>query len=280
MYETRSRAELLTTKKYSPREADMMQQLSDQIESLTKRLFRKPVQPLMCLFVPIDLLRMVTHLSAAVGRPLTIMEIGPGSGYLSAYLLNAGHRVIAFDVCQSLYLWQNRLFGEYRFDEWALGDVAAFPTRSSDAQVVHIPWWHFARFHERTPITADIVICDAALGEMEHFGFRYVVEVAKNLTKDSPIGCLLYQNLGEERFQTRLYTEQYAATRGFRLQHVGGVSVLIGSDEFPMAAIAGLTEPPAIGDTAALLAPQEFLPIDRVKQLESYSFFDFIGLGR
>src|ERR1700761_9661029 len=31
MHETRSRAELLTTKKYSPREAEMMQQLSVQI---------------------------------------------------------------------------------------------------------------------------------------------------------------------------------------------------------------------------------------------------------
>ena len=285
MYETRSRTEWLTTKRYSPPEAAMMQQLSIQIENLTRRLFQKPVQPLMCLFAPIDLMRIVTHLAASVARPLTVMEIGPGSGHLSAYLLNAGHRVIAVDICQSLYLWQNRLFGDYALDEWASEEIAAFPRRSSNAQIVHIPWWHFARFHEGIPVAADIVICDAALGEMEHFGFRYVVEVAKNITKQSPIGCFLYQNLGEERFQTRLFAEQYAATRGFRLQHVGGVSVLIGSDEFPMDAIAGLSEPPAIGkealgNPAVMRSPQEFRSIDATKRLESYAFFDFIGLGQ
>ena len=210
-----------------------MTRLSDQIENLTGRLFGKPVQPLMCLFTPIDLVRMVMHLAGTIDRRLTILEIGPGSGHLSAYLLNAGHRVIAVDICQSLYLWQNRLFSEYDLDEWASIEIGAALRPSATAQVAHIPWWHFARFHEAIPIEADIVICDAALGEMEHFGFRYVIEIAKNLTAQSPVGCLLYQNVGEERSQKRIYVEQYAATKGFRLQQIGGVSVLIGTDRIP-----------------------------------------------
>lgn len=107
MYETRSREEWLKTKFYSRREADAMLQLSRKIKRLTDRLFNKPTSPLMCLFAPINLWRMIEYLSVLAGRSLTVLEIGPGSGYLAAYLLNAGHRLIAVDNTQALYLWQN-----------------------------------------------------------------------------------------------------------------------------------------------------------------------------
>jgi SAM-dependent methyltransferase len=204
MYETRSREEWLKSKLYSRNEAQAMLLLSAQIEELTGRLFDKPVQPLMCLFAPIDLMRIVEHLAATVRRRLTVLEIGLGSGHLAAYLINAGHRLVAVDVCQSLYLWQNRLLSSYDHDEWAAADVRTFPVRQNSPQVTHIPWWHFARFHESSlPIKADIVICDAALGEMDHFGFRYVANIARVVTRQSNVGCFLYQNLGEERFQQR-----------------------------------------------------------------------------
>jgi hypothetical protein len=280
MYETRSRKEWIETKLYSATEADAMVQLSAQIEQLTARLFGKPVQPLMCLFAPIDLMRVVEHLAAIAGRRLTVCEIGPGSGHLAAYLLNAGHRIIAVDNCQSLYLWQNRLFGTYDdLDEWATENVEILPRRSVAANITHIPWWHFVRFHESLPIEADIVICDAALGEMDHFGFRYVANVVKGVVAKSDIGCFLYQNLGEERFQQRTFVEQYLATLGFRLLTVGGVSVQA-SDRLRADNLKGLRQPPPLGDSKSMQPPARFLPLDRSKLLESYAFFDFIGIGR
>lgn len=275
MYETRSREEWLKQKFYSQHEAEAMQRLSAQIERLTARLFDRPVRPLMCLFAPIMLLRMIEHLSTHAGRRLTILEIGPGSGHLVAYLLNAGHRAIAIDNTQALYLWQNRLFTEYNLDEWALSEVAP---REAPAQVTHIPWWHFARFHEvALPLTADIVVCDAALGEMDHFAFRYVAQVARMLTERSDVGCFLYQNLGEERIEQRAFAEQYLGNLGFRLWKVGEVSLFAGSPRFPTDRIRHLKEPPPLAGPAKH-APIDFLDLDHV--LESYRFFDFIGIGR
>jgi SAM-dependent methyltransferase len=267
MYETRSREEWLKIKFYSRHEAEAMLQLSRQIERLTGKLFDKPTSPLMCLFAPVMLMRMIEHLSAHAGRRLTILEIGPGSGYLAAYLLNAGHRVIAVDNTQALYLWQNRLFSDYDLDEWALADVA--PLRNAPgAQITHIPWWHFARFYEAAlPIGADIVVCDAALGEMDHFAFRYVARIAKMLTEQSETGCLLYQNLGEERIQQRAYAEQYFSNVGFRLHKIGEVSVLVGSEQFPTGEIKDMKEPPPIGGDQGMQAPADFLDINREHQL-------------
>lgn len=248
MYEVLSREEWLKAKLYSRHEAQAMQQLSAQIEQLTGQLFGKPVQPLMCLFASMPLVRMVEHLASAAGRRLTVFEIGLGSGHLAGLLLNAGHRVVAMDNCQSLYLWQNRLFGAYDLDEWAGLDVRDSLSRREPAQVTHIPWWQFARFHEQDlPITADIVICDAAIGEMDHFAFRYIANIAKTLTGQSDLGCFLYQNLGEERVHQRHFVEQYMNNLGFRPHKVGGVTILAGSDRFPVSAIEGLAEPPPWG---------------------------------
>jgi hypothetical protein len=285
MYEVLSRDEWLNTKLYSRAEAKAICQLSTQIETLTGALFGNPVQPLMCLFASFPLVRMVEHLAAAAGRRLTVFEIGLGSGHLAAYLINSGHRLFAMDNCQSLYLWQNRLLNAVSgdLDEWAVGDVRTLPaSRDPPARATHIPWWHFARFHElqTLPISADVVICDAAIGEMDHFAFRYIVRIASLLAAKSDVGCFLFQNLGEERVHQRAYVEQFMADRGFRLCKVGGVSVLIGSDRFPVSTLEGLTEPPPVGGEWDLAPPAQFLPLNGAKLLESYGFFDFIGIGR
>jgi hypothetical protein len=285
MYEVLSRDEWLNRRLYSQNEAQAICRLSAQIETLTGTLFAKPVQPLMCLFASFPLVRMVEHLAATAGRRLSVFEIGLGAGHLAAYLINAGHRVIAMDNCQSLYLWQNRLLGAVSgdLDEWALADVRVLPPRRDPpAFATHIPWWHFARFHElpSLPISVDVVICDAAMGEMDHFAFRYISRIASMLTVQSDIGCFMFQNLGEERIHQRAYVEQFLADRGFRLHKVGGVSVLIGSDRFPVRAIEGLAEPPPIGGPLGMSPPAQFLPLDGARWLESYAFFDFIGIGR
>jgi hypothetical protein len=69
------------------------------------------------------------------------------------------------------------------------------------------------------------------------------------------------------------------ATLGFRLHKVGGVSVLVGSDTFPMHAIEGLTEAPPWGGSQGMECPAQFLPLERSRLMESYAFFDFIGVG-
>lgn len=112
---------------------------------------------------------------------------------------------------------------------------------------------------------------------MDHFAFRYVARVARTLAEQSDVGCFLYQNLGEERIQQRGFVEQYMANLGFRLQKVGEVSVFIGSGRFPVEA---LIEAPPIGDDRSMRRPIDFLKLDRAKMLESYRFFDFIGIGR
>src|SRR5882672_3279572 len=105
-------------------------------------------------------------------------------------------------------------------------DTGALPAADeSAAKTIHVPWWHFAQFHERLPLAADVVICDAALGEMDRFAFLYVTRIAKMLAARSDVGCVLFQNIGEERVQNRAYVDTWLASIGFRLMTIGGVNL-------------------------------------------------------
>src|SRR5689334_17085012 len=126
----------LRRKAFSGSEGEAIRKVAGQVRELTQRAFGRPVQALMCLFQPLLLVRAIEAIANARGRRLTVFEIGPGSGYLGAYLMNLGHAYISVDITQSLYLWQNRFFASIAHDgkEWAL-----------DARVegdcIHIPWW-------------------------------------------------------------------------------------------------------------------------------------------
>ena len=41
-------------------------------------------------------------------KKLTLFELGPGSGFLTALLATAGHKVICMDNSQAFYIYQNQ----------------------------------------------------------------------------------------------------------------------------------------------------------------------------
>jgi 2-polyprenyl-3-methyl-5-hydroxy-6-metoxy-1,4-benzoquinol methylase len=61
---------------------------------------------------------VINAMSAELGRPLKIADIGGGRGAFSAYLAKKGHEVEVFDIN---YLWDHGgdLDIEYRFQKWA-----------------------------------------------------------------------------------------------------------------------------------------------------------------
>ncbi|HXF54903.1 MAG TPA: hypothetical protein VNK52_12335 [Hyphomicrobiaceae bacterium] len=274
MYELLARTPLLEHPLYSETEARAISRLSDQIRTLTVERFGRPVRPLMCLFAPMALLRAIETMAAMRQRRLRVYEIGPGSGYLGAYLLNAGHSYAAMEVCQALYLWQNRLMAAIAAD-FSEGARFEEPPPCFAHQATHVPWWHFARLHEGQPEPADVVVCDAAMGEMDAFALPYVLRIARAMLATSDGGALLFQNVGEERFHSRTQVCSMLAALGFRHRTIGGVTV---------ASCAGEPLPPGLSDLARLggpservLAAREFLAIEESELLESYRFFDFIG---
>ncbi len=249
---------------YSPDEADMMIAISDAVEALTRQAFDRGIRPFMCLFPPVPVWRTVSALSR--GNPLRILEIGPGSGYLGAYLIKSGHTYFATDNTQSLYLWQDRFFAHIAPADFA--NLAA--DAAIDKRVTLMPWWQFAElFRSSPPPQVDVIVCDAAMGEMDPFAVNYIVRLAAGMLADSSVGAFLFRHIGEQRVNTMDHVEARFAKMGFRRAQLGPVVVHSLRD-------LGLTdEAPPIGH-GALRTADQFLPIDAAKLLESYAFFDYV----
>ena len=249
---------------YSPDEAAMMMAISDFVETLTRQTFDRGIRPFMCLFPPVPVWRTVNALSR--GSPLRVLEIGPGSGYLGAYLIESGHIYWATDNTQSLYLWQDRFFAHLAAADFA--DLAAGP--SDHKRVTLMPWWQFAElFRSTPPPQVDVIVCDAAMGEMDPFAVAYIVRLAASMLADFSVGAFLFRHIGEQRVNTMDYVEARFAKVGFRRTQLGHVVIHSLRD-------LGLTEePPPIGK-GALRSADQFLPIDTEKLLDSYAFFDYV----
>ena len=225
MGETTLRKALLEDSRFSRVEAVHIKEIAERVEDLSGIL------PLACLFGPITMLRAIDEFAA--GRVLTVMDVGAGSGYLCAYLLNMGYRVIAVEVSQALYLWQNRMFEHHWF-------------------VRQLPWWEYAQLYQR-PKRFDLMVCDAALGEMDAWAMRYTMQIAAHAGVP-----LFYRTVGEQRVTREFGVGEYAKEIGLKLVKV--------------------TDPPPIGGPADLRIA-DFLEIPPERIAKSYEFMDFIGIG-
>src|SRR5262249_16311114 len=131
-------------------------------------------------------------------QSLSIFEIGPGSGYLGAMLVEQGHGYAAMDNTQALYLLQSRLLEETapnEFSDWARPSANG----RAIARVTHLPCWEFVRLGRSCPFKADVVISNANLGEMREDAVRFILAMAKRMLAGSDVGMLLFTSIGDPR---------------------------------------------------------------------------------
>jgi hypothetical protein len=199
---------------FTPDEAALINRLCDRVVAITGRAGRA-VRPVCNPLAQMGLFRIVQALAAAFGRPsLSILEIGPGSGYLGAMLVEQGHRYTAMDNTQALYLLQSRLLEEVvpdEFSEW--GRPAANGRKV--ARVTHLPWWEFVGLARSCPFKIDIVISNANLGEMRVDAVMFVLAMAKRMLAGSEIQMLLFTSIGDPRLSRQETLDGVLKQTGF-----------------------------------------------------------------
>jgi hypothetical protein len=285
MHETDDRQYWLGEEQWSAAERDLILRLRREIEALTGVLFDRPVEPLMNLFLAMPMVRMVEHLSKEVtrGRRLNVLEVGPGSGFLAGYVLLRGHQYVGTDNTQALYLWQHRLLqwlSDGNVKDFALEETG--PTCTPDDRAALIPWWWFAEMFRTAPLAVDVVVCDAALGEMDSFAARYVIRLAKSFLEKSDVGVFLYKNLGEQRQNTSATIDHlFADVNGYRSFQCGPVTVHCANDAIADEVLIDLASGPPRVDAVEgeLLVPADsFIDPESPRILDSYAFFDYLRL--
>jgi len=152
----------------------------------------------------------------------TVVEVGSGSGYLTALLGLVGYRVVSTDVTQAFYLWQSalweHLFGS-RFRELAIepSDLTEFGGRRS-VEVVHVPWWKFVVTEpERLRLQVDIISANHTLCEMHPDALVYLLKVGRRWLEvaDREFGGFVFEGYGSTLRRSIDDTNQVFAEQGF-----------------------------------------------------------------
>ncbi len=236
---------------YTRDEVEAMDRVRDQAVAATGKLGR-PVRPLSGPFAQLGLFRVL----AAIGLPgLKVFEVGPGTGYLGAMLLNEGADLYGFtDNAQALFLWQGRML-----DEVERGTVDA------------VPWWDFARGRNLPPV--DIVVSNGNLGEMTRDALRITAIRAGEMLEGSALGLFLFTSVGDPRHNSEGEVDHELRAAGFHLvisRFFRGY-YLPRAEPLPAAALALEFEiplynpsgrPGTVSGAAAVAIPDDQRPLD------------------
>lgn len=180
--------------KLTQQEFILLQELSAKVASFAKSTYGILNAGKATVFKSLNVFRHIRYIFGDA-RP-RVLEIGPGCGYLGAYLMMHGYPYASMDVAQAFYLYQNHLWNNItgeKVRELAATekDFASFPC-IPDGGGVHIPWWEFVRLTPQTIPFFDIVTCNHALCEMHPLSMGFVVKLAHAALSKSKDGIKVF----------------------------------------------------------------------------------------
>jgi hypothetical protein len=131
---------------------------------------------------------------AATPRPWTVLEMGPGSGYLGLLLGLDGHRYLAVEAAQAFFVYQSELWRHaFRadYDDGLRG--------ASDTRVRHVPWWSYNEEGLSLP-SLHAITANHALAEMNPLAVQRILWSLKRFGVSSSF--LLAESLGHRHHST------------------------------------------------------------------------------
>lgn len=120
-------------------------------------------------------LRVLQSFSGTNLKGKKILEIGPGSGWLSCLLTLLEAEVYSLEITQSHYIFQSILFAsifDKNFEEHAInGDKNIFDI-SQTKQLNHLPWWKICTIPSSLP-QFDFVVSNHMLMETSNWALMF-----------------------------------------------------------------------------------------------------------
>jgi hypothetical protein len=180
-------------------------------------------RPLRCENALMRAMSIFRYIRAA--KPRSVMEFGPGSGYLGLLHILDGIQYIGIENTQAFYLLQNLLWTAAtggKFCELATGtqtlrDAAA---HISEYRALHVPWWKTVEFDlDNPPVSVDLTTANHCLVEMHANAMKYYTRLAYAALKGNH-GQFIFEGWGYELLRSRGIVTREFDLVGFRMCHV------------------------------------------------------------
>jgi len=144
-------------------------------------------------------------------QPWTILEVGPGCGYLGLLIGLSGHRYIALEASQAFRIYQGALFGYVFGAEYADG------LTPREGRVSHISWWDFCSEGSSLP-SLTLATANHMLTEMNRMALEHL---ARKLAASQTVGFqLLAEDSGFGKFNDEHQTWLRLAKAGFKFEEI------------------------------------------------------------
>ena len=125
----------------------------------------------------------------------SVLEIGPGSGYLGLLCGISGWQYSSFDVTKSLITYQNALWSFAGFKlRFAESEITY-----SDSDFLQIPWWVWCNKDNSLP-SREIVVANHVIQEMSPLALSFTIKRCKNLGAKH----ILAEGLGYDTYKNNL----------------------------------------------------------------------------
>lgn len=191
----------------------------DKIKLINKRISENQNHWHQKVF-PLSTILMHTYQNRLIKKKFpdakNILEIGPGSGYLSILLSLEKKNVFATDIFQPHYIYQNYIYEICtNLNELVYNENFVL----ENGTINHIPWWKFREL-KGDEFKIDLVVMNHMIVEMESNSLRRILSYLNTaLTNSPPIFC---ESLGHQKYNSPESVFKILEEFNYRVSYSGG----------------------------------------------------------
>jgi hypothetical protein len=191
MHETRTRFNMervlhgLTVEEF-----ELFKRVTQIVDAYATRQFAIRAHPTAALLRALHVLRLIKIVTGDA-RP-TVLEIGPGCGYLAMLLVMEGYPYVGTDVVQAFYLYQNHMLSQVakNLRDLAVEDRDILSIEQPQpGTAIHIPWWKWVTLTPgKIGLSAGVMTSNHVLCEMHPHSMGYLAVAGQKILSNHPGG--------------------------------------------------------------------------------------------
>lgn len=216
------------------REFELFKEVTRIVDSHATQYYGRRAHASAALLRAIHVLRLIKIVTGDE-RP-TVLEVGPGCGYLAMLLVLEGYPYIGTDIAQSFYLYQSHMLSHVASNLMEMvvedGDILSLETPKAGT-AIHIPWWKWVTLSpEQIKLSAGIMTSNHCLCEMHANSFAYLARVSSEILGKHPGGGkFVFDSWGYDLLHSEQSVLAKFMEHGFRLCHNEvGISAMVLED--------------------------------------------------
>jgi hypothetical protein len=231
MHETRTHHNIeVLLQGLTAEEFELYKRVTKIVDEHATKNFKIRAHPTAALLRAIHALRLIKIVTGDA-RP-TVLEVGPGCGYLAMLLVMEGYPYIGTEVVQAFYLYQNHMLSHVASELRELaaedGDILTID-QPKPGTAIHIPWWKWVTLTpEKIKLSAGVMTSNHVMCEMHPSSMAYMAVVGHRVLSNPPgDGKFVFENWGYDLLHSTQFVANKFAEHGLRVCH----------DEYAMSAM-------------------------------------------